>query len=78
VLEELAAEGGTDYFAQIFRFGAEGDLSHGTGIAYSFAIDRPGGFQEDDLALLKAVLPALSLAMMTRAGHTIAASLLAA
>ena len=78
VLEQLAAEGGSDYFAQIVRFGAEGDLSHGTGIAYSFAIDRPEGFREDDLALLKAVLPALSLAMMAHAGYTIAASLLTA
>ncbi len=78
VLEELAAAGGSDYFAQIVRFGAEGDLSHGTGIAYSFAIDRPGGFRDDDLALLRAVLPALSLAMMTHAGHTIASSLLGA
>jgi adenylate cyclase len=78
VLEQLAAEGGSDYFAQIVRFGAEGDLSQGTGIAYSFAIDRPGGFRDDDLALLKAVLPALSLAMMTHAGHTIASSLLGA
>src|SRR5271170_1153237 len=78
VLEELAAAGGSDYFAQIVRFGAEGDLSHGTGIAYSFAIDRPGGFRDDDLSLLKAVLPAVSLAMMTHAGHTIASSLLEA
>ena len=78
VLEELAAAGGSDYFAEIVRFGAEGDLSHGTGIAYSFATDRPQGFSDDDLALLQAVLPALSLAMMTHAGHTIAASLLAA
>src|SRR5215831_20182896 len=78
VLEELAAEGGSDYLAEIVRFGAEGDLSHGTGIAYSFATDRPRGFRDDDLALLRAVLPALSLAMMTHAGHTIAASLLAA
>jgi adenylate cyclase len=78
VLEELAAAGGSDYFAEIVRFGAEGDLSHGTGIAYSFATDRPQGFSDDDLALLPAVLPALSLSMMTHAGHTIAASLLAA
>jgi adenylate cyclase len=78
VLEELAAAGGSDYFAQIVRFGAEGDLSHGTGIAYSFATDRAAGFCDDDLALLQAVLPALSLAMMTHAGHTIAASLLEA
>ena len=78
VLEELAAAGGSDYFAEIVRFGGEHDLSHGTGIAYSFATDRPAGFSDDDLALLQAVLPALSLAMMTHAGHTIAASLLAA
>src|SRR6516162_6401551 len=78
VLEKFAAEGGSDYFAEIARFGAEDDLSHGTGIAYSFATDRPAGFHDDDLALLKAALPALSLAMMSYAGHTIASSLLAA
>jgi adenylate cyclase len=78
VLEKFAAEGGSDYFAEIVRFGAEDDLSHGTGVAYSFATDRPAGFHDDDLALLKAALPALSLAMMAYAGHTIASSLLAA
>jgi hypothetical protein len=74
VLEQFAAEGGSDYFAEIIRFGAEDDLSHGTGIACSFATDRPGGFHHDDLALLQAALPALSLAMMCYAGHTIASS----
>ncbi len=78
VLEQLAAAGGTDYFAEIVRFGAEDDLSHGTGIAYSFATDRPYGFSDDDLGLLKAVLPVVSLAMMAHAGHTIASSLLEA
>src|SRR5207248_1156331 len=42
------------------------------------ATDRPEGFGEDDLTLLRAVLPALSLAMMTHAGHTIASGLLEA
>jgi adenylate cyclase len=78
LLEELAGEGGTDYFAQIVRFGPEGDASRGTGIAYSFTTDRREGFAEDDLALLRAVLPALSLAMMTHAGYTIASGLLGA
>src|SRR5205085_4664550 len=78
VLEELASAGGTDYFAQIVRFGPEGDASRGTGIAYSFTTDRREGFSEDDLTLLRAVLPALSLAMMTHAGHTIASGLLEA
>lgn len=78
VLEELAAAGGTDYFAQIVRFGPAGDASRGTGIAYSFATDRRDGFGEDDVVLLRAVLPALSLAMMAHAGHTIASGLLQA
>ena len=78
LLEELAGAGGTDYFAQIVRFGPEGDASRGTGIAYSFTTDRLEGFSEDDVTLLRAVLPALSLAMMTHAGHTIASGLLEA
>jgi adenylate cyclase len=78
ILEELAACGATDYFAQIVRFGPEGDASRGTGIAYSFATQYREGFAEDSLLLLRAVLPALSLAMMTHAGHTIASSLLEA
>ena len=78
VLEELAGDGGTDYFAEIVRFGQDGDASRGTGVAYSFTTDRREGFSEDDLTLLRAVLPALSLAMMTHAGHTIASGLLEA
>jgi adenylate cyclase len=78
VLHDLAAAGGTDYFAQVVSFGTGGDPSRGTGIGYSFATDRPGGFRDDDLMLLQAALPAVSLAMMTHAGHTIASGLLAA
>jgi adenylate cyclase len=78
ILEELAAAGACDYFAEVVRFGADGDPSHGTGIGYSFATDQPGGFRDDDLVLLRAVLPAVSLAMMTHAGHTIASGLLEA
>ncbi len=78
MLEELAAAGATDYFAEVVRFGTLGDASRGTGVGYSFATDRPEGFYEDELTLLKSVLPVVSLAMMTHAGHTIAASLLAA
>lgn len=77
-LEAHAAAGATDYFAEVVSFGIEGDPSRGTGIGYSFATDRPEGFHEDDLTLLKAVLPAVSLAMMTDAGHAIASGLLTA
>ena len=76
ILTELAAAGGTDYLAGLAAFGAEGDPSRGTGVGLSFATDRPGGFRDDDLALLRAVLPAAALAMMADAGHTIAAGLL--
>jgi adenylate cyclase len=77
-LQSLAAAGATDYFAEIVRFGAGRDPSRGTGIGYSFATDRPEGFRDDDLTLLRAILPVVSLAMMTDAGHTIASGLLAA
>ncbi|HKM72815.1 MAG TPA: adenylate/guanylate cyclase domain-containing protein, partial [Stellaceae bacterium] len=78
VLEQLAAAGATDYFAEVVRFGANGDPSRGTGVGYTFATDRPEGFSDDDLVLLKAVLPVVSLAMMTHAGYTIASGLLGA
>jgi adenylate cyclase len=78
LLEELAAAGATDHFAEIVRFGADGDPSRGTGIGYTFTTDAPGGFTDDDLVLLKAVLPVVSLAMMTHAGYTIASGLLGA
>jgi adenylate cyclase len=76
-LQNFAAAGATDYFAQVVGYAA-GDTSRGTGIAFSFAGDRPGGFSEDDLLLIQAVLPAASLAIMAEAGHMIAAGLLAA
>jgi adenylate cyclase len=75
LLKGLAAAGATDYFAETVRFGADGDPSRGMGVGYSFATDRPEGFRDDDLLLLKAVLPAVSLAMMAHAGHTIASGL---
>jgi adenylate cyclase len=78
LLQELAAAGASDYFAEIVGFGPDGDASRGTGVGYSFATDRPGGFTDDDLVLLKAVLPGVSLAIMAQAGHTIASSLLGA
>jgi adenylate cyclase len=76
VLDDFFAEGATDYFAQLFEFGERGDPSQGTGIVYSFASDRRGGFDDDDTALLQSTLPGLSLAMKAHAGHVIASALL--
>jgi adenylate cyclase len=77
VLRQLAAAGATDYFAQVVGFGA-GDPARGTGVGYSFATARPEGFDDDNITLLQAVLPAVSLALMADAEHRIASGLLAA
>ena len=42
-----------------FAFGKDGDRSQGTGVVYSFATDRKGGFNDDDTTLVQATLPAL-------------------
>jgi adenylate cyclase len=78
VLEEFFAAGATDYFSQLFAFGEGHDRSQGSGAVYSFTTDRRGGFSEDEVTLLQATLPALSLAMKAHAGHVIAAGLLQA
>ena len=78
VLVEFSALGASDYYGQLFPFGKDGDRSHGMGIVYSFTSDRKGGFGEDDMTLLHATLPALSLAMKADAGHVIASGLLGA
>ncbi len=84
-LEEFFAAGATDYAAWLVVFGDPsamgvplGDRSQGSGVVYSFATDRGSGFSDDDLALVDATLPALSLAMKAHAGHAIASGLLRA
>jgi adenylate cyclase len=76
ILNEFFGQGATDYFAQLFTFGDNGDPSQGTGAVYSFTTDRIGGFQDDDMALLQSTLPALSLAMKAHASHEIGSALL--
>jgi len=75
-LTEFHAMGATDYFCQLHMFGEAGDRSQGSGVVYSFASDRAGGFSENDLIYVGATLPALSLAMKADAGHVIASGLL--
>ena len=82
-LREFFAAGATDYAAYLFIYGDPlprgqdaGDRSQGTGVVYSFATDRKTGFADDDLTVMEATLPALSLAMKAYAGHVIASGLL--
>lgn len=76
VLKEFFAAGATDYVARLFSYGKDGDRSQGTGIVYSFTADNKDGFDEDDVRLIQATLPALSLAMKSHAAHVIASGLL--
>jgi adenylate cyclase len=77
ILAELASEGATDYFVGHVRPGVE-EASGVGGVAYSFATDQAGGFSDDDIPTLRAVLPAVSLALRAYAGRAIAAELLGA
>jgi adenylate cyclase len=79
VLKEFFSQGGTDYVAYLFVYGdAPGrDRSQGTGIVYSFTTDRKGGYSDDDIRLVQATLPGLTLAMKAHAGQIIASGLLA-
>ena len=78
ILEELAIAGATDYFAELIPVGMVTEAFPDSGIGFSFATDHPEGFDNDDLRLIEAVLPAVSLAIVSDAEHTIAAGLLAA
>jgi len=75
-LEKFFAEGGTDYLAELFVYGDDTDGQRGSAIIYSFITDRPGGFSENDVLLLRSALPALSLAMKVHASRVDASGLL--
>jgi adenylate cyclase len=75
-LIEFHAAGATDYVCTLYRFGEHGDAAHGKGVVYSFTTDRTGGFDDEQLELLRSTLPGLSLAMKAHAGYDIASSLL--
>jgi len=77
-LEELANSGATDYVAELIPVGMVTEAFPDSGIGFSFATDCPDGFGENDLRLIQAVLPAVALAIISDAEHTIAAGLLAA
>jgi adenylate cyclase len=59
LLAELRAQGATDYVLRTVGFAPGTALR---GVAMSFATRRPGGFSEDEVAALDALLPVLGLA----------------
>src|SRR5262249_48902413 len=64
-LEELANSGATDYVAELIPVGMVTEAFPDSGIGFSFATDHPEGFAYDDLQLIAAVLPAVSLCLIS-------------
>jgi len=62
LLAELTAQGVTDYWSRLVRFGDRGRIGDTRGLATSWATRDPGGLTERDLALIDATLPAFALA----------------
>ena len=70
ILKEFAIAGATDYYAELIPVGMVTEAFPDNGIGFSFATDHPEGFDNDDLQLIEAVLPAVSLAIVSDAEHT--------
>jgi adenylate cyclase len=77
-VEELRAEGQTDYLALIFRFGKETVIGEMDSFMARWVTDRPGGFDEADLAALRRLTAALGLAIKSRSLARVAQSLVEA
>jgi adenylate cyclase len=63
VLQELKAEGHTDYFALVHRFGAASVIGEMDCVYSSWMTSRLSGFTESDVAALRRVVPLLALAI---------------
>jgi len=61
ILDELRADGGTDYIAYVVGLGGEATLGAVDGVLASWLTDRPGGFSDAELALIDRVMPTLAL-----------------
>jgi adenylate cyclase len=70
LFDELKDDGFTDYLALPLLFGD--GKTHGT----TWVADRKGGFDEDDIALIKAILPVFSLLIEIHLNRRIAINLL--
>jgi adenylate cyclase len=70
ILPDLKADGFTDYVALRLPF------THGSSGAITFATKRRGGFDDQDLDFLDALLPHLTLVFEVRVGHRIAENVL--
>lgn len=76
LLEELRAQGATDYLALLQSFAVADRRDGPTGMATSWVTDRPGGFTDDEADLLQSLMPVLGLAVGNRLAREIAGAAL--
>jgi adenylate cyclase len=62
ILDSLSAQGGTDYWARLVKFGDQNKLGEFRGMITSWTTRDPNGFAESDFELIEATLPAMALA----------------
>ena len=70
VLHDLAASGGTDYYATPMQ------QAHGRPPALTFMTDRPEGFTEDDIAKFRRLMDHLAPIAESHIGHRVSTTLL--
>ena len=76
VCEEFRAEGATDYLAHLIQYGRNGIPDGKTGVITSWTTSTPGGFSDDQIALLGYLVPKLGMAAQTRISQDITINLL--
>ncbi len=76
VLEELVAEGVTDYLACVQRLGDAVKMGELDCVFSSWATDAPGGFADEDIALIEAVVPFVATTLLTSVVRQITRTLL--
>lgn len=76
ILEEFRNEGGTDYFGSFVPFDIGPPPESGTGMISSWTTDRPGGFTDEEIAVLERLLPRLALTVKATLTKQIAVNVL--
>ena len=66
VLDDVRARGATDYCAMIVRLGEGQWLGDMRGMIGSWLTDAPGGFDDGNLELIQAIMPALATTFVQR------------
>ena len=76
LFKKLAGEGATDYYMRIVDFDLTGSKDLETGMVSSWTTDLPGGFGDEEIAVLDRLLPRLALTAKARLTRDIAENVL--